>query len=375
MPEPAEGSVLVLNARPLWVRLLFRELGRFVPTTGVIFRLGENDPPVTEFELPEAPGWSLVPIDFPIRSFGRLAALYSYWVHQRLKKRFGDLGVAVFTQPSQRCLCRHFAGTRRIYYVADDYRWGYGWYPSTVDSWERTIIDNVEHVVCVSSALAKSMVDRLHIERERVFVSASGMPESLIPDGCSSINKSPQDGILSEKRPLAGVFGTIDTRVRLDWLRGLVDALPWLNLLIVGPTAELSDDQHKDWRYLVGHARCTIVGRVDYYELFRYASSVEIGLIPLTNKGINPTSSPTRFYTQLAFGQPIVASESSLQLQEFEPLVTIAKTLSEFIQKVEELYLVDFDDHLAERRRVTARHHTWEKRAESFFRELIPQQQ
>lgn len=371
MHEPVEDSVLVLNARPLWVRLLFRELGKFVPTTGAIFHLGENDPPVTEFELAEAPGWTLLSIDFPIRSFGRLAALYSHWLHQRLEKRFGRPGVAVFTQPSQRCLCRHFAGTRRIYYVADDYRWDYGWDPNTVESWERTIIDNVEHVVCVSSALAKSMVDRLHIERERVFVSANGMPESLIPDSCSSINKSPHDGILQEKRPLAGVFGTINSRMRLDWLRGLVDALPWLNLLIVGPTAELSDDQHEDWGYLVGHARCTIVGRVDYYELFKYASSVEIGLIPLTNDGINPTSSPTRFYTQLAFGQPIVASESSSQLREFEPLVTIARTLSEFIQKVEELYQVNFDDHLAERRRVTARQHTWERRAESFFQDLI----
>jgi hypothetical protein len=176
---------------------------------------------------------------------------------------------------------------------------------------------------------------------------------------------------LPDERPVAGVFGTINRRIRLDWLRDLVDALPWLNLLLVGPKTDLNDEQLDDWRYLADHARCTIVGQVDYYELFRYAAQVEIGLIPLSNSGINPASSPTRFYTQLPFGQPIVASESSLQLREFEPLVTIATTPLEFIQKVEELYLVDFDDHLADRRRVTAREHTWERRAEFFYQELI----
>ena len=102
---------------------------------------------------------------------------------------------------------------------------------------------------------------------------------------------------------------------------------------------------------------------------------MEIGLIPLTNDGINPASSPTRFYTQLPFGQPIVASESSLQLQEFEPLVTIASTLSEFIEKVEELYSANFDDQLAETRLATARQHTWEERAEFLYRDLFCQKQ
>ena len=374
MPEQMENSVLVLHARPLWVRLLFRQLGKFIPTTGVVFHPGGSDPLVTELELAAAPGWTLVPMDIPIRSFGRQAALYSFWVHLLLKKRFGHPAVTVFTEPGQRYLCRHFAGTQRVYYVSDDYRRDYGWGPNTVESWERIIVDNVEHVVCVSRALARSMVERLPIERERVIVSANGMPESLIPDSRSSINKKSHDATSPERHPLAGVFGTISKRVRLDWLRGLVDALPWLNLLMVGPATGLSDEQHDDWRYLMGHARCTIVGPVHYYELFKYASSVEIGLIPLTDDGINPTSSPTRFYTQLPFGQPIVASVSSSQLREFEPLVTIVATLSEFILKVEELYQADFNDHLAEKRRVTSRQHTWERRAESLFQTLIGEQ-
>lgn len=375
MFDQPESSVLVMNARPLWIRLLFRELGRFVPTTGVIFHLGSDDPPVTEFELAEAPGWSLVPVDIPRRSFGRLAALYSPWIHRRLTKRFGRPQIAVFTQPSQRYLCRRFAGSRRIYYVADDYRWGYGWDPDAVEAWERTIVHNVEHVVCVSDALATSMVERLGVERERVLVLANGMPASLIPEGGPADGELPRETILPDKRPLAGVFGTISRRVRLDWLRELLDALPWLNLLLVGPRTELGDTQLEDWRYLATHARCTVIDQVDYYELFRYAACVDIGLMPLTNDGINPSSSPTRFYTQLPFGQPIVASESSLQLREFEPLVTIVNSLSEFIQKVEELYQVDFVDELADRRRETARQHTWERRAESFSQEFLWQQQ
>ena len=374
MLERLQPSVLVVNPRPLWIRLLFRELGKFVPTTGVTFHLGSEDAPVTEIELAEAPGWSLVPMRLPRRSFGRLAPLFAPWIHRQLIKNFGRPRLVVFTQPSQRCLCGYFADTRQIYYVADDYRWGYGYEPDSVETWERIIVNHVEHVVCVSKALAQSIVERYRLSEDRISVSANGMPASLIPENGVGGLGSPLETILPEVQPLAGVLGTINRRVRLDWLRAVVDELSWLNLLLVGSRTELSDEQLEDWRYLAGHSRCTIVGPVDYYELFRYAARVEIGLIPLTNDGINPASSPTRFFTQLPFGQPIVASESSLQLREFEPLVSIVSTLPEFIQKVEALYRVDFDDELADRRRETARRHTWEGRAERFFQELVCQQ-
>lgn len=374
MLERSGTSVLVVNARPLWIRLLFRELGKFVSTTGVVFDPGSGDCPITESELAHAPGWKLVPMNIPKRSFGRLAELYAPWLHRCLRKRFGRAQVVVFTQPSQRCLVRYFEGSRRIYYVADDYRRDYGWDTESVDSWERIIVDSIEHVVCVSNVLARSMVERLPIDESRISVSANGLPACLIPRNGFTRRELPIEQRQSVKRPLAGVFGTVSRRVRLDWLRGLIDALPWLNLLLVGPRSELSGTQLEDWNYLAAHTRCTIIGEVGYYELFNYAACVEVGLIPLTDDGINPASSPTRFFTQLPFGQPIIATEGSLQLREFEPLVTIVKSLSELIRKMEELRRSDFDDELAEKRRDIAHQHTWEKRAESFYRAFVCQQ-
>lgn len=359
----------MLNARPLWVRLLFRELGRYVPTLGVVFRPAGAPPSVQavcEAALPEAPGWALHEISIPRRSLGRLAALHSRSLHRTLTSRFGPPGTVVFTQPSQRALCRRFEGVYRIYYAGDDYRQDYGWEAQRVETWERDIAANVERIVCVSKALAQSMAHRLGVPHEKLFVSANGMPESMIPTRAAEWSGSPP-----EERPLAGVFGTIGKRVRLDWLRALIDALPWLHLVLVGPREPLAPGQQEDLAYLANHPRCSVVDGVDYYELFRYAAGVRIGLLPLTADGINPTSSPVRFFTQLPFGQPIVASESSLQLHEFEPLVTIVKTLPEFIRKVDELKDVGFDDRLAETRRTTARRHTWERRAESLYNELM----
>ena len=364
--------VIVLNARPLWVRLLFRELGKHVPTLGVVFRPAgapASIRPVCEGALPDAPGWTLHEFPIPRRSLGRLAGVHSFGLHRRLTSRFGEPSAIVFTEPSQRSLCRRFAGARRIYYAGDDYRWDYGWDARCVESWERDIARNVERIVCVSTALADSMTRRLGVPRGKLFVSANGMPASIIP---ASANRAPAAAAgLPDKRPLAGVFGTISKRIRLDWLRALVDALPWLTLVLLGPKEELEPAQQDDLAYLARHPRCVVLDGVDYYELFRYAAGVQIGLLPLTADGINPASSPVRFYTQLPFGQPIVASESSLQLHEFEPLVTIVKTLPEFISKVDDLKHVDFDDRLAERRRETARRHTWERRAQSLFNEVI----
>lgn len=371
MSNDIEHSVLVLNARPLWIRLLFRGLGRFVPTTGVVFHSNGTHQPVSERELPHAPGWSLQQVVIPKRSLGRLASMHSYGLHRRLTKRFGKPRSAVFTQPSQRALCARFAGVQRIYYAADDYRWDYGWRAEDVQAWEHEIAGNVDRIVCVSHALAESMARRLGVPDEKFFVSANGMPESIVPHRRDARTFEALHVQMPGRRPTAGVFGTISKRIRLDWLRALLDALTWLNLVLVGPKEELDAAQQNDLAYLTGHPRCTVIDRVDYYDLFRYATNVQIGLLPLANNGINPTSSPVRFYTQLPFGQPIVATESSLQLREFEPLVTIVRTLPEFIQTVAELKRIEFDDRLAETRRMTARQHTWEKRAESLFSELI----
>lgn len=371
MLERSNPSVLVVDARPLWIRLLFRALGSFVPTTGVTFHLNSDDLPVTESDLAEARGWSLISMEIPSRSFGRMAALYAPWLQRRLKEKLPNPDVVVFTQPSQRSLCRHFGAARRIYYVADDYRWGYGLNPDLVEAWERTMVDHVENVVCVSNVLAGYMIERLHVDPKKVLVSANGMPEFLIPKNGLSRSELARDTDLPDRRPLVGVCGIINRRVRLDWLRGLIDTLPWVNLLLVGPRGELSDTQLEDWKYLLEHDRCTIIGEVNYYDLFSYAAYVDVGLIPLTSDGINPASSPTRFFTQLPFGQPIIASEGSMQLREFEPLVKIVKTLSELVDHMNELYEIDFNDALADKRRETARNHTWEKRAETFYRELI----
>ena len=371
MPERGDERVLVLNARPLWVRMLFRALGRFVPTTGVVFNLVNGDAPLSEAELEAAVGWELHTVDLPGRSFGRMAPLFAPWIRRRVELACGRPGITVFTQPTQRSLCRCFAHTRRIYYVADDYRWGYGWAPSVVESWEKVIVAQVEKVVCVSNALADSFHERLQVERKRLHVSASGLPARMIPESVEPIVETPEGDIFADRRPLAGVLGTIDSRIRLDWLRALIDALPWLNLLLVGPKAELESSQLADWTYLNSHPRCVVVGEVEYYELFKYAAAIDIGLIPLSAEGINPGSSPTRFYTQLPFGKPIVASSSSRQLREFEPLVWIAETPQEFTQRVHELRCANFDDGMAPRRHAAAYEHTWERRAERLYRELM----
>ena len=371
MHRSRDNRVLVLNSRPLWVRLLFRALGRFVPTSGVVFHLTARDTPISEFDLGQASGWELHSVELPRRSFGRMAPVFAPWIKKRLERKFGWPTVTVITDPSQRALCRHFEGTYRVYYVADDYRWGYGWDPQAVESWERIIIGNVEKVVCISNALAQSLQSRLNVEQERIYVSSSGMPANAIPERPGAGVGSAQRDIFSDRRPLAGVLGTIDSRIRLDWLRQLIDMLPWLNLLLVGPLAELEDRQVADWQYLKEHPRCVIAGEVQYYDLFKYAAAVDVGLIPLTGEGINPTSSPTRFFTQLPFGQPIIASDGSLQLSDFRPLVWITRTAQDFIQKVEDLRRTDFEDGMAAQRHAAAYEHTWERRAENFYRELI----
>jgi hypothetical protein len=90
-------------------------------------------------------------------------------------------------------------------------------------------------------------------------------------------------------------------------------------------------------------------------------------VIPLGEDGINPTCSPVRLFTQLPFGQPILATSGCQQLEEFAPLVRICQSPEELIEVLSELRKRGFDDGLRLARWQAAHEHTWEKRAAGLY--------
>jgi hypothetical protein len=262
----------------------------------------------------------------------------------------------IVTSPRSHALVDALPESRLLYYARDDF----GQLP-----WERAIVARSSHVVAVSSALAHALMQRYGISRDHVTVSPNAVPEAWIPP---SLPERPGARPGPPRRPpIAGVLGKISSRLRLGWLRRAVRELPAMHWLFVGGI-ETHSVSLADWPSLLWlrtHPRCSFVGHVPYDSLKDHAAAIDVGVLPYSTRGINPLGSPTRFFSHLPFGTPLVATPGCLQLDEFASLVTICASEAALVRELDALARAGFDDGRREQRWREARRHTWELRAQA----------
>jgi glycosyltransferase involved in cell wall biosynthesis len=266
----------------------------------------------------------------------------------------------VLTSPAQWWLPRCFAGAALFYYAVDNYAVGYGWSPDQVRRWEQRFIHRCHRVVVVSAALAAELIRRHDLAPTRLVISPNAIPAVLIPS-----QPPPPRRHSATNPPLAGVIGRISSRLRLDWLRQAVEALPWLHWRFVGdvdePEMAAGDGDHLAW--LQRHPRCQFIGRVPYRDLARHAADVDVGVLPYSERSINPWGSPMRLFVHLASGRPLLGTAGCAQLREFEPSITLCDDADALISRLVALRERGFDDGRLAARLDVARAHTWEHRA------------
>lgn len=266
----------------------------------------------------------------------------------------------ILTSPAQWWLSRCFGEAALFYYAVDNYAVGYGWSADQVRRWEQRFIHRCARIVAVSAELAAELIRRHDLSPTRLLVSPNAVPAVLIAS-----QPPPPRRHSAATPPLAGVLGRISGRLRLDWLRQAVDALPWLHWRFVGdvdgPETTAADARELDW--LQHHPRCQFIGRVPYRELPRHAGEVDVGVLPYSDRSVNPWGSPMRLFVHLAAGRPLLATAGAAQLREFEPAVTLCDDGEALIAQLAALRARGFDDGRGAERLALARVHTWEQRA------------
>ncbi|HEX9885942.1 MAG TPA: hypothetical protein VGA70_05615 [Longimicrobiales bacterium] len=279
----------------------------------------------------------------------------------------------LLTSPAQAplldTLCDHVSVA---YYAKDNFAVGHGWAPERVRRWEAVITRRSEHVVAVSQSLAAELGIRNGLRADRVGVSPNAVPAAVIPERFPEQPRPLPGSLGAVPRPVAGVLGRVSSRLRLDWLRAVVDRTPWLHWLFAGDVEprelRIRDLTHLAW--LRRHFRCHFTGRRTYDELCAYAGAVDVAVLPYSDASVNPWASPMRLFLHLPFGRPILATPGCQQLEEFAPLVTLCRSPEDLAETLEELRWRDFDDGLGQARWQAAAEHTWERRAEGLIRRL-----
>ncbi len=269
--------------------------------------------------------------------------------------------VVVYTYPEQAPLARRFPGARKVYYVQDDFR-AYNYSPGRLRDWEEELLPCIDLLVVVSEALADSYRVRYGFGG-KILMAPLAVPERFLPP-------SPPPRL--SRGGIVGILGRISSRLRLGWLRQVVERLDWIRLELVGDVeaSELMPEDRYHLRYLKQSPRCHFLGWRPFDQLFIQAARLDLALLPYSTRSVNPSGSAYRFFVHLPFGAPMLATPGVAQLEELQPLVQICRSSEALVSRLDELAGLGFDDGLHEKRWEAARANTWSHRARALLEAL-----
>jgi len=131
--------------------------------------------------------------------------------------------------------------------------------------------------------------------------------------------------------PRLGFFGVIDERLDGDLVRGVAEARPDWQLILVGPVVKI------DPAALPRRENIHYLGSKSYQDLPEYLAHWEVALLPFAHNEATRFISPTKTPEYLAAGKPVVSTgiPDLVHLYGERGLVHIGDTVPEFIAAVE----------------------------------------
>jgi glycosyltransferase involved in cell wall biosynthesis len=149
-----------------------------------------------------------------------------------------------------------------------------------------------------------------------------------------------------------GFYGVIDERFDIELIRGIADARPNWQIVLIGPVVKI------DPAHLPQNKNIHYPGSKSYQELPAYLAQWDIALIPFLLNESTKFISPTKTPEYLAAGVPVVSTAIRDVVNPYgkHKLVKIAATAEEFVAATEdqlqniekESWLTNVDDFLSQ---------------------------
>jgi glycosyltransferase involved in cell wall biosynthesis len=260
-----------------------------------------------------------------------------------------------------------------IYYATDLFRAYSGWNPTHISALERRICQTAALVCPNSTRIADILVRDSACDPNRILVLPNAVrEENLQPEPPTCPAPLPPDAA-NLQRPVAGVIGNLAENTDWELIEQTVQATPWLSWLLVGPHSEPVNDRRQAdarQRLLNTGGRVRFTGPKDYGDLKDYARAFDVAILPYRKREPTYSGSSTRFYEHLAACRPMVATRGFEELIQKPPALQLANTSEEFVEALESLRSVAFEDGLSELRWKMSQQNTWKVRAQEMCRSL-----
>lgn len=277
----------------------------------------------------------------------------------KLRRLASAHATVIFTRPDQAALLPWFGAARKVYYAIDDYMtYNAGWRER-----ELALLDAADLVVAVSPRLAEVLRDRAPRIEKRLIVSPNAVPADWIPTAVPPVRTN------ISRKPRIGIIGRISSRLRMDWLAEVAARTASFEWVFIGDVeeGELLDADRPHLAKLQSLGNCVFAGPKPYTDLREQAGTLDIAVLPYSERSVNPCASPMRLFIHLAFGTPILATPGCDMLERYDPLVKTCRSANELLAALRLLEVGGFDDGLREDRWREAGKHNWTLRAQTLL--------
>jgi glycosyltransferase involved in cell wall biosynthesis len=209
-------------------------------------------------------------------------------------------------------------------------------------------------VICTGRKLVESrrvFNNNIHFVPEGADVAAFLAAASNDVDVARSIGSLPGKVI--------GYVGVIDFRLDVDLIAHLAAQRPEWSFALVGPAKGDTQDLSR----LQAMPNVHFLGRQALEAVPAFVKGMDVCLIPYVLNDYTHHIFPLKLYEYMAAGKPIVSTAMEEMLPYEGDEMSIGRTPSEFLAKVDEALATDSPER-AERRRLAARHESWDDRVE-----------
>jgi UDP-galactopyranose mutase len=231
---------------------------------------------------------------------------------------------------------RHVDAEAVVYDCMDELS-GFRFAPPELVGLERELLSRADVVFTGGQSLYEAKRDR----HPNVFAFPSSVDGAHFRQARNGLADPPDQADIA--RPRVGYFGVIDERIDLDLIRHTAAARPDWQLVMVGPTAKVSDDD------LPRAENIHWLGIKGYDELPAYLAGWDVAVMPFAMNDSTRHISPTKTPEYLCGGRPVVSTPIRDVVRPYgaEGLVRIAADAPTFVAAIEEALASDRTSLLA----------------------------
>lgn len=227
----------------------------------------------------------------------------------------------------------------RLVYDCIDHHQGFSDNTPDILELEQRLVDNADLRLFTSEWLARKWVpqgDKTSsvIRNAADFASFANRPESVYQD--------------PQQRRVIGYFGAIASWFDHELVASIAQAFPQHAILLIGA------DTVGAAGHLRRYSNVEFIGEVSYSELPYYVHGFDLCILPFRIIELTLATNPVKVYEYLAAGKPVVSVELP-EMQQFGPLVDLARNHDEFVAAIRRALAVPAREQELQRQAFAAR--------------------